>query len=166
MGEEKLYNPRIGGDARREDFVGYMQNMALPHPKQLAVAVPANLRGGEPEDGALPTAPSWGPIVVTYAGVWEIAPEWVMAHRADVSVLDVRSSAEFEGELGHIDGAHLIPLEELRARTGEVGTDKPVVVVCQTGKRSAMATAILRKHGLTKVANLAGGMVRWRELRL
>ena len=166
VGEERLYNPRIGGDARREDFVGYMQNMGLPHPKQIAVAVPANLRAGEPEDGAAPSTPSWGPVVVTYAGVWEIAPEWVMAHRADVSVLDVRSGAEFEGELGHIEGANLIPLDELRTRAAEVTGEKPVVVVCQTGKRSAMATAILRKHGLAKVANLAGGMVRWRELGL
>jgi len=43
---------------------------------------------------------------------------------------------------------------------------KPVVVVCQTGRRSAMATSILRKAGLTRVANVAGGMVRWRELGL
>ncbi len=42
--------------------------------------------------------------------------------------------------------------------------DKPVIVVCQTGKRSAMATVILRQAGLKQVANLAGGMVRWREL--
>ncbi len=166
VGEEKRHNPRIGGDARREDFVGYMQNMALPHPKQIAIAVPANMRGGEPEDGAAPTPPSWGPVIVTYAGVSEIAPEWVRAHLADVSVLDVRCAAEFEGELGHIDDARLIPLDELRARASEVTDDKPIVVVCQTGKRSAMATAILRKNGLAKVANLAGGMVRWRELGL
>jgi sulfur dioxygenase len=49
IGEEKAYNPRIGGDAREEDFVGYMKNLGLPHPKQLAIAVPANLRAGLPE---------------------------------------------------------------------------------------------------------------------
>lgn len=38
IAEERLYNPRIGGGAREEDFVGYMRNLALPHPKQLAVA--------------------------------------------------------------------------------------------------------------------------------
>jgi len=41
-----------------------------------------------------------------------------------------------------------------------------VVFVCQTGKRSAMAAAILRKAGRSRVANLAGGMVRWRQLGL
>ena len=163
IGEEKEWNPRIGGGAREEDFVGYMQNMALPHPKQLAVAVPANLRAGVPEDAQEPCVPSWGPVVTTYAGLSEIDPEWVAQHLDRLHVVDVRSAAEFNGELGHVPGARLIPLDELRARAAEVKDDKPVVLVCQTGKRSAMATVILRAAGLTRVANLAGGMVRWRD---
>jgi rhodanese-related sulfurtransferase len=166
IGEERQHNPRIGGAAREEDFVGYMRNLGLPHPKQIAVALPANLRSGQPEDGKAPAAPGWGPVVMTYAGVPEIGPEWVARHRGDVHVLDVRSPAEFEGELGHIEGARIIPLDDLRARASEVTNDKPVVVVCQTGKRSALGAAILRKAGLTRVANLAGGMVRWREMGL
>jgi sulfur dioxygenase len=166
IGEERLHNPRIGGGAREEDFVGYMQNLALPHPKQLAVALPANLRAGEPEGGHSPAGPDWAPVVTTYAGLPEVAPEWVASHRGAVTVLDVRTPAEFEGELGHLDGAQLVPLDELRARASEVRTDKPVVVVCQTGKRSGLATVILGKAGVTRVANIAGGMVRWRELGL
>jgi glyoxylase-like metal-dependent hydrolase (beta-lactamase superfamily II)/rhodanese-related sulfurtransferase len=166
IAEERLYNPRIGGGAREEDFVGYMRNLALPHPKQIAVALPANLRAGQPADGQVPTAPAWGPLVVTYAGMPEIAPEWVASHRRDVCVLDVRTAAEFGGELGHIDGAQLIPLDDLRARASEVIADKPVVVVCQTGRRAALATMILGKAGITRCANLAGGMVRWRDLGL
>jgi glyoxylase-like metal-dependent hydrolase (beta-lactamase superfamily II)/rhodanese-related sulfurtransferase len=166
IGEERTYNPRIGGGAHEEDFVGYMQNLGLPHPKQLDVAVPANMRAGRPEDEAAGTAPGWGPLVTTYAGLKEIAAEWVAHHRQEVRVLDVRSAAEFDGELGHIDGAQLIPLDELRARVAEVKGDKPVVVVCQTGKRSGMGTAILAKAGLARVANLAGGMVGWRGLGL
>jgi sulfur dioxygenase len=163
IGEEKAFNPRIGGNAREADFVGYMRNLGLPHPKLLDVAVPANLRAGKPEPGREPRKASWGPVVTTYAGLWEIAPDWVAAHLDDVLILDVRSAAEFEGELGHIPGAHLIPLDELRARVGEVPDDEPVVVVCQTGKRSALATVILRQAGRTQVANLAGGMVHWSE---
>jgi len=167
IGEERAYNPRIGGGAREEDFVGYMQNLGLPHPKQLDVAVPANLRAGRPADGTSPpAAPSWGPVVLTYAGVPEIAAEWVADHRDAVTVLDVRAAAELTGELGQIDGARLIPIDELRARASEVDADRPVAVVCQTGKRAALATAILRKAGITKVASVAGGMVRWRELGL
>jgi sulfur dioxygenase len=166
IAEERLHNPRIGGGAREEDFVGYMRNLALPHPKQIAVAVPANMRAGQPEDGAPPLASPWGPVVRTYAGLMEIAPEWVARHRHEVHILDVRSSAEFDGELGHLEGAQLIPLDDLRARVSEVAADKPVVVVCQTGRRSGMGTVILGKAGLTRTANLAGGMVRWRDLGL
>lgn len=166
IAEEKKHNPRIGGAAREEDFVGYMSNLGLPHPKQLAVALPANMRSGQPEGGDAPRGADWAPVVTTYAGFPEIGPDWVAQHRHDVHVVDVRSAAEFDGELGHLDGAKLIPLDELRARAAEVPSDKPVVVVCQTGKRSALATAILRKAGLARVANLAGGMVRWNELGL
>lgn len=56
--------------------------------------------------------------------------------REEDFVLDVRSRAESDGELGALAGAQNIPLDELRARLAEVRTDKPVVVICQTGKRS------------------------------
>lgn len=164
IGEERVYNPRIGGDAREEDFVGYMTNMALPHPKLLEVAVPANLRAGRPEDGRAPAAPDWGPVMTTYAGLPEVAPEWVARHRGEVHILDVRTPAEFDAE--RLEGAQLIPIDELRARVGEVGTERPVVVVCQTGRRSALGTQILAKAGVERVANLAGGMVTWRDLGL
>lgn len=166
IGEERRHNPRIGGAVREEDFVGYMKNLGLPHPKQLALALPANMRSGEPETGRVPTGPDWGPVITTYAGLPEIAPEWVASHRDAVNVLDVRTATEFEGELGHLEGAQLIPIDDLRARVSEVNTDKPVVVVCQTGKRSALATVILKKAGVGRTANIAGGMVRWRELGL
>jgi sulfur dioxygenase len=166
IGEERRYNPRIGGGAREEDFVGYMKNLALPHPKQIAIAVPANLRSGRPDERNVPQRPSWGPVVTTYAGLHEIAPEWVALHRDEVHVLDVRTEVEFDGELGHIENAQLIPLDGLRARVSEVGRDKPIVVVCQTGRRSGMGTAILEKAGVSRIANLAGGMVRWRDLGL
>jgi sulfur dioxygenase len=167
IGEERKYNPRIGGGAREEDFVGTMRNLALPHPKQIAVAVPANMRAGEPEDGRGPSeSPAWGPAVRTYAGIYEIAPEWVAAHRDDVHVLDVRALVELDGDLGRFAGAQSIPLDELRGREGEIPRDKPVVTVCQTGRRSAMATVILGKAGIDRTANIAGGMVRWRQLGL
>ncbi len=164
IGEERVHNPRIGGDAREEDFVGYMRNLNLPHPRQLGVALPANLRAGEPAAGHAPAPPDWGPVVVTYAGVPQIGPDWLASHLAAVHVLDVRSVEEFVA--GHLPRAMLIPLDDLRARLSEVPTDKPVVVVCQTGKRSALGTTILRKAGIERVANLAGGMLQWRELGL
>ena len=166
IGEEREHNPRIGGAAREEDFVGYMQNLALPHPKHIAVAVPANLRVGEPEGGKPPMTEDWGPVVMTHAGVPELAAEWVAEHKNEVCLVDVRSAAEFDGELGHIEGARLFPLDDLRAHVADIPTDKPVVVVCQTGKRSALGVTILKQGGLGRVANLAGGMVRWRDIGL
>src|SRR6185369_17692643 len=49
VGEEKLYNPRLGEAIGEEDFVGYMTHLGLAHPKQMAQAVPANLKCGRPE---------------------------------------------------------------------------------------------------------------------
>lgn len=72
IGEERAHNPRIGGHADERDFVGFMENLHLPHPKQLAVALPANLRSGRPEDGKMPQLADWGPVRQTYAGLFEI----------------------------------------------------------------------------------------------
>jgi len=166
IGEERRYNPRIGGGAREEDFVGYMQNLGLPHPKQIDHALPANMRSGRPMDSERPEPQDWAPLQTTYAGLTELAPEWVASHRDDVQILDVRSEAEFDGQLGHLTGARLIPLDALRARAGELEPSKPWVVVCQTGRRAGMATLILKKAGFERVTSLAGGMVRWHQLGL
>lgn len=165
VGEEKKFNPRIGGDAREEDFAGYMDNLGLPHPRQLEIALPANLKCGKPENGAEPQ-PTWGPITVTFAGVPEVEPDWVARHLDDLCVLDVRSDAEFEGDLGHIEGSVLIPLDQLRDRIAEIPADKPVVAICQSGKRSSMATQILKAAGRDRVANIPGGLIHWSRLAL
>ena len=166
IGEERRFNARLGGEATERDFVGYMENLGLAHPKLLEVAVPANTRCGRGAEAPDAPAPAWGPVFETYAGIPEIAPEWLAQHRDEVQVVDVRSPAEFEGELGHLAGARLLPLDELRARVSELDGSRPIVLVCQSGKRSAMAATILRKAGLPRVANLAGGMVGWRKLGL
>lgn len=166
VAEEKAHNPRVGGAASEVDFVGYMENLGLPHPKQIDVAVPANLESGRPRDEERPAAPAWGPVIVTYAGLPEIDPVWVADHRDAVHLLDVRTVEEYEGELGHIEGVQLVPLPELRARIDEVPTDKPVVTICRSGRRSAQAAVILLQGGRHDVANLGGGMLRWRELRI
>lgn len=164
--EERNFNPRIGEDARREDFVGYMNNLGLPHPKLIDIAVPANQASGKPKDVEALKKITWGPVIKTFAGIPEIRPDWVARHIDDLFVLDVRSPGEFAGELGRLKGAHLIPLDELRKRLDEIPKDARIVAVCQSGKRSAMATEILRKAGYEKVANVAGGMIKWSRLAL
>ncbi|HXE30112.1 MAG TPA: MBL fold metallo-hydrolase, partial [Stellaceae bacterium] len=51
VGEEKRFNPRLGGELCEDDFVGYMNNLGLAHPKQMDIAVPANLKCGRREGG-------------------------------------------------------------------------------------------------------------------
>lgn len=162
--EEKKFNPRIGGDAREEDFAGYMNNLGLPHPKQLDIALPANLRSGKPDTPM--SKPTWAPINVTFAGIPEVEPEWVAQHLEEICVLDVRSEAEYSGDMGYVEGSILIPLDQLRSRIGEVPTDKPVVAMCQSGKRSGMATQILKASGIKEVANVPGGLIQWSRLAL
>ncbi len=163
VAEEKRYNPRLGGDLSESDFAGYMNNLGLPHPKQIDVAVPANLRCGRPADGAAPPEePDWAPLTFTFAGIWEIEPHWVEEHADALAIVDVREPDEFTGPMGHIRGADLVPLGTLAERADRLPTEKPIVTVCRAGGRSAQATQILRKAGFDRVANLSGGMLRWR----
>ena len=54
-----------------------------------------------------------------------------------------------------------IPLSEIRDRIAEVPRDRPVILVCPAGARSASAATILEKAGIEKVANLRGGLIEW-----
>lgn len=78
-------------------------------------------------------------------------------------VLDVREESEYQ--TGHVLNAKLIPLGKLHEHFGELEKyrDKPVVVVCRSGARSANACAMLGKQGFSEVYNLAGGMMAWQK---
>ena len=161
--EERRFNPRLGAEIGEGDFAGYMKNLGLAHPKKMDVAVPANLKCGRPENNPdIAEDPAWAPLRYTFAGIWEIDPLGLEEHAQSAQILDVREPEEFTGPLGHIRGAILIPLGELATRAGELARDRPVVTVCRAGSRSAQATVILRQAGFTNVANLCGGMLRWR----
>ncbi|GGP28152.1 MBL fold metallo-hydrolase [Silvimonas amylolytica] len=163
VAEERRFNPRLGGDADLGDFAGHMNNLNLPHPKLIAVAVPANLRCGQPEgDTPLPPTPDWAPLTLRFSGVWEIEPLALLEHVANVQIVDVREAPEFIDRLGHLAGAMLIPLSQLTARQAELDRARPVVAVCRSGIRSAQASVLLAKAGFEQVANLAGGMLRWK----
>ncbi len=162
VAEEKRFNPRLGGALSESDFVGYMKNLNLPHPKKIDIAVPANLKCGKPDEDQPMAEPDWAPLSCNFAGIWEIQLHWVEENLGKIQVLDVREPEEFTGPLGRIPGAVLIPLGELSGRTGELKKDEPVVAVCRAGGRAAQATLMLQQAGITKVANLPGGMLRWR----
>ncbi len=92
--------------------------------------------------------------------------ELVAARSSDSSIviLDVRTAPELEGQLGHIDGAIHIPLQELENRIEELNDfkDSKINVICRTGRRSGVATSILNEKGF-KAKNIIGGMVEYRK---
>jgi sulfur dioxygenase len=163
VAEERGFNPRMGGNANESDFIGYMNHLGLPHPKLMDVAVPANLRCGEPAqtDGAA-LQPGWATLTFSFGGIWEMTPETLAECAASVQLLDVREVNEFDDALGHIAGAQLLPMAELASRLQDLDRQRPVVTVCRSGTRSAQACVLLTRAGFTEVANLAGGMLRWR----
>lgn len=78
-------------------------------------------------------------------------------------VLDVRTAAEFDA--GHIPGAIHIPHDVLGERIAELGpTDqRDIIVYCRSGRRSALALAILQEAGLKRLFHLDGDYLRWSE---
>ncbi|WP_067620511.1 rhodanese-like domain-containing protein [Alicyclobacillus acidiphilus] len=80
-----------------------------------------------------------------------------------VQYIDVREPGEFRN--GHIQGFRNIPLGQLKRRLGELDRDKPVVVMCHSGMRSAQAARLLVKQGFSDVRNVSGGMLAWNSRR-
>ncbi len=94
VAEECRYNPRLGGEASENDFARTMEQLGLPHPKLIDLAVPANLRCGRPEgEGAPPAEPGWAPLVFSFGGLWEIAPDALEERRRTLQIVDVREPA-------------------------------------------------------------------------
>lgn len=79
-------------------------------------------------------------------------------------VVDVRSEKEWNS--GHLAGSHNIPLTHLRERMDEVPADRPVVVHCEGGYRSAIAVSLLAEAGRTNVSDLVGGIKAWTASKL
>ncbi|GAA3717292.1 hypothetical protein GCM10022204_41530 [Microlunatus aurantiacus] len=73
-------------------------------------------------------------------------------------LLDVRDLPEWRA--GHAPQARHLPLGDLRDRLTELPKDTPVVAVCRSGRRSAIAARLLTRHGYT-ASNLTGGMHAW-----
>ncbi len=73
------------------------------------------------------------------------------------TIIDVREEDEWDE--GHIIGAKLIPLSELRERLDEIPKDKPVYLHCRSGQRSYNAVLALQNRGWKNVYNLSGGFI-------
>ncbi len=89
-----------------------------------------------------------------------------LLNREDALLIDVREDNEFQQ--GHILGARHVPLRFLSDRLKELEKyrERPVIVSCRSGQRSARAATTLKKHGFSQVYNLAGGVTAWQEASL
>jgi rhodanese-related sulfurtransferase len=87
-------------------------------------------------------------------------------NRDEAVVIDVRDTAEWNA--GRIPGARHIAMDQLAKRLPELEKfkERPVVIYCATGNRSASACGVLKKAGFTLVFNLDGGLPAWREANL
>lgn len=151
VGEEKAHNRRLNLDIDKAAFVDIMNNLKLDAPARIKEAVPANLHCGRPDLGH-------DPKVAT------VRPSTVDLDRYD-RIVDVRSEAEFVGELGHIDGAQLVPLETVAHAAANWAPSEDLLLVCRGGTRSQLACERLIALGFQSVTNLEGGMQEWNATR-
>ena len=134
----------------------------------LAVALHAGMRADELKDLDLAYAPPYSSAKdpVNMAGFmvenlkrglvrqWHWDEEPSLARDGSITLLDVRTAAEYER--GHIDGFRNIPVDELRERLGELDRDKPLYAICQSGLRSYIACRILAQEDFD-CRNFSGG---------
>jgi len=133
----------------------------------LATAIHAGLKATQLKDLDLAYAPPYSSAKdpVNMAGfiidnISRGLKQWHLSDAADlprdgsVTLLDTRTEGEYRR--GHIEGFRNIPVDELRARIGEIEAGKPVYVICQSGLRSYIATRILEGYGF-EAYNFAGG---------
>jgi rhodanese-related sulfurtransferase len=81
----------------------------------------------------------------------------------EIQLVDVRTAAEHEA--GHIAGGRLIELTELATQAHTLDAERPVILYCRSGGRSAMATAALTQAGFD-AHNMLGGMLEWHAAEL
>lgn len=82
-----------------------------------------------------------------------------MINNGEANVLDVRNKTEYDE--GHIENADHIMVGTLKNRLEEVDASKTVIVHCQGGARSAIATSLLKAKGIDNIVNMPGGYSKW-----
>ncbi|MGH6716530.1 MAG: MBL fold metallo-hydrolase [Bradyrhizobium sp.] len=158
IGEEKRYNPRLQVRSV-DDYVELMNNLKLPSPKMMDVAVPANMRVGLHQDD-----------LAREGRVLSPREAIAILGRPDILLVDLRESGE-RAKHGTLTGALHAPytsiddnlkpggmLREVAAATG-----RRIVFFCAFGERSAMAVAAAKQAGLVNAAHVAGGLDAWKK---
>ena len=80
----------------------------------------------------------------------------------DLIILDVRTKEEYDQ--GHIDGAILIPYDEIETHVKDIekSKDKPLLVYCRSGRRSSIAIKTLKNKGFKKIYHMYEGYMNWK----
>lgn len=107
-------------------------------------------------EAAAPARPAWQDFDRV-----DVLPAEVAAFLEDPQVqwIDVREPQEYAAY--HIPGATLIPMGQINRRWREIDPQRPAIIICEVGQRSAAVTQALRRAGYTRAYNLRGGMLHW-----
>jgi sulfur dioxygenase len=158
IGEEKLFNPRLKVKSI-DEYVDLMNNLNLPNPKMMDVAVPANMHVGLHQE------------LIAKKG-WALSAAEVLAlpARGDVVLVDLREKSERE-KYGIIPGSLHAPYRDLPQHIAPGGTlhelaaatDKSLIFYCAFGERSAMAVQAAQDAGLGSTRHIQGGIAAWKK---
>ena len=157
IGEQLATNPRLQINTP-EEFVTLMQTLTMRDPDHLTEALRTNLSGGKTVEQLIAEAGH----NVPFMSLEEVLRR-VQARDPDITLLDVRESEAYRE--GHIPGAITIPRGQLELRVNQDLPDptRRIVVYCELGKVSTLATATLREMGFTRAIAMDQGMQLWRE---
>jgi sulfur dioxygenase len=158
IGEEKLHNPRLRVKSM-DEYAALMNNLNLPNPKMMDVAVPANMRVGLHQEE-----------VARKGWALSAAEALALRGRADVTLVDLREQSEREKH-GMIPGSVHAPYPSLQEGLATGGmlhalaqsSGKRVVFYCAFGERSAMAVQAAQDAGLKTACHIAGGIDAWKK---
>ena len=156
IGEERDHNPRLQVTSV-DDYVELMNNLNLPDPKMMDVAVPANMQVGLAQDE------------VARRG-WAITPDdgAILLDRPEFAFIDLRERSERERH-GEIRGSVHAPYPALQENIGKGGTlsvlsgTRRLIFYCAFGERSAMAVQAAQDAGIQNACHIHGGIAAWRS---
>jgi sulfur dioxygenase len=155
IGEERRNNPRLQVKSI-DEYVTLMNNLKLPNPKMMDVAVPANMRIGLAQD-----------VVAQKGWALTAADALDLPKRPDFVLVDLREKAERERH-GAIPGALHAPYLKLRDNLEpggllrELGKSRRVIFYCAYGERSAMAVEAAQEAGIASAGHIQGGLAAWK----
>jgi rhodanese-related sulfurtransferase len=104
---------------------------------------------------------SWPPGAAASGNLTPQSAQRLLKERQNVYLLDVRTVGEYQQM--RLADAHLIPIDQLTRRLGEIPRDRPVIVYCAVGSRSAQVFNYLARNGYAEVYNLDGGIYAWAQ---